>query len=91
MTLQRFVKVSEMAEEEDKKAVFPFHEMGLDDRVLKAIAKLGWVEPTLIQERAVPLILEGKDLLARSAGPRPCTREQHQCLLGCLFTQSIAP
>ena len=58
-----------MAEEEDKKAVFPFHEMGLDDRVLKAIAKLGWVEPTLIQERAVPLILEGKDLLARSAAP----------------------
>jgi len=45
--------------------VFPFHEMGLDDRILKAIAKLGWVEPTLIQERAVPLIMEGKDLLAR--------------------------
>ena len=55
-----------MTEEEDKKKVFPFHEMGLDDRILKAIAKLGWVEPTLIQERAVPLIMEGKDLLARS-------------------------
>lgn len=54
-----------MVEDDDKKKVFPFHEMGLDDRVLKAIAKLGWVEPTLIQERAVPLILEGKDLLAR--------------------------
>ena len=54
-----------MTEEEDKKKVFPFHEMGLDDRILKAIAKLGWVEPTLIQERAVPLIMEGKDLLAR--------------------------
>ena len=38
-----------MVEEDDKKKVFPFHEMGLDDRVLKAIAKLGWVEPTLIQ------------------------------------------
>ena len=56
----------QMTEEEDKKKVFPFHEMGLDDRILKAIAKLGWVEPTLIQERAVPLIMEGKDLLARS-------------------------
>ena len=55
-----------MTEEEDKKKVFPFHEMGLDDRILKAIAKLGWIEPTLIQERAVPLIMEGKDLLARS-------------------------
>ena len=38
-----------MVEDDDKKKVFPFHEMGLDDRVLKAIAKLGWVEPTLIQ------------------------------------------
>lgn len=26
-----------------------FHEMGLDDRLLKAIAKLGWGHPTLIQ------------------------------------------
>jgi ATP-dependent RNA helicase DDX56/DBP9 len=52
-------------DKKDVKKVFPFHEMGLDDRILKAIAKLGWVEPTLIQERAVPLVLEGKDLLAR--------------------------
>jgi ATP-dependent RNA helicase DDX56/DBP9 len=45
--------------------VLPFHEMGLDDRLQKAIAKLGWAMPTLIQERAIPLILEGKDVLAR--------------------------
>ena len=51
--------------DEDKKKTFPFHEMGLDDRILKAIAKLGWINPTLIQERAIPLIIEGKDLLAR--------------------------
>ncbi|KAI4901015.1 hypothetical protein NFI96_010352 [Prochilodus magdalenae] len=43
-----------------------FHEMGLDDRLLKAIADLGWAEPTLIQEKAIPLALEGKDLLARA-------------------------
>merc|ERR1719319_1739435 len=53
-----------MTEEEDEKKL-PFHEMGLDDRILKAIAKLGWIEPTLIQERGIPLVLEGKDLLAR--------------------------
>jgi superfamily II DNA/RNA helicase len=35
--------------EEEKKPVLPFHEMGLDDRILKAVAKLGWVQPTLIQ------------------------------------------
>ena len=57
--------MSSQESEEDKKKVFPFHEMGLDDRILKAIAKLGWVNPTLIQERGIPLIVEGKDLLAR--------------------------
>ncbi|XP_043105882.1 probable ATP-dependent RNA helicase DDX56 [Puntigrus tetrazona] len=43
-----------------------FHEMGLDDRLLKALADLGWSQPTLIQEKAIPLALEGKDLLARA-------------------------
>ncbi|KAM3873724.1 putative ATP-dependent RNA helicase DDX56 [Diretmus argenteus] len=43
-----------------------FHEMGLDDRLLKAVADLGWAHPTLIQEKAIPLALEGKDLLARA-------------------------
>lgn len=43
-----------------------FHEMGLDDRLLKAVADLGWSRPTLIQEKAIPLALEGKDLLARA-------------------------
>lgn len=52
-----------MEEVEEKRLAF--HEMGLDDRIQKAIAKLGWSSPTLIQERAIPLVLEGKDLLAR--------------------------
>ncbi|XP_077291896.1 putative ATP-dependent RNA helicase DDX56 isoform X2 [Arctopsyche grandis] len=43
-----------------------FHEMELDDRLLKAIAKLGWLSPTLVQERAIPLLLEGKDVLLRA-------------------------
>ncbi|XP_053574118.1 probable ATP-dependent RNA helicase DDX56 [Bombina bombina] len=47
-------------------ATVSFHELGLDDRLLKAIADLGWSKPTLIQEKAIPLALEGKDLLARA-------------------------
>ncbi|KAI3362502.1 hypothetical protein L3Q82_012787, partial [Scortum barcoo] len=31
----------------------------------QAVADLGWSQPTLIQEKAIPLALEGKDLLAR--------------------------
>ncbi|XP_037693174.1 probable ATP-dependent RNA helicase DDX56 isoform X2 [Choloepus didactylus] len=43
-----------------------FEHMGLDPRLLQAIADLGWSRPTLIQEKAIPLALEGKDLLARA-------------------------
>ncbi|CAG4991820.1 unnamed protein product [Colias eurytheme] len=43
-----------------------FHEMELDDRILKAISQLGWSNPTLIQETAIPLLLEGKDVLMRA-------------------------
>lgn len=32
----------------------------------QAIAKLGWVKPTLIQDKAITLALEGKDVLARA-------------------------
>ncbi|MGH0170407.1 UNVERIFIED_CONTAM: hypothetical protein FKN15_074629 [Acipenser sinensis] len=31
-----------------------------------ALADLGWAQPTLIQEKAIPLALDGKDLLARA-------------------------
>ena len=54
-----------MSSDDDDIKVIPFHEMGLDDRLLKAIAKLGWCRPTMIQEQAIPLILNGKDVLAR--------------------------
>ncbi|XP_022705838.1 probable ATP-dependent RNA helicase DDX56 [Varroa jacobsoni] len=43
-----------------------FHEMGLDERIVKAIAALGWRQPTAVQEHAIPLALKGKDILARA-------------------------
>ncbi|XP_044516984.1 probable ATP-dependent RNA helicase DDX56 isoform X2 [Gracilinanus agilis] len=46
--------------------VLGFQHMGLDQRLLQAIAEQGWARPTLIQEKAIPLALEGKDLLARA-------------------------
>ncbi|KAL9704727.1 hypothetical protein quinque_008245 [Culex quinquefasciatus] len=54
-----------MTETDDKKPL-NFHQMELDDRILKGIAKLGWLCPTLIQEKAIPLLLEGKDVLVRA-------------------------
>ena len=52
------------ANEEEKS--LQFDEMGLDGRLIKAIADLGWKEPTLIQEKAIPLAIEKrKDILGR--------------------------
>ncbi|XP_068633682.1 probable ATP-dependent RNA helicase DDX56 [Battus philenor] len=50
--------------DEEKKVMF--HEMELDDRILQAISQLAWPHPTLIQETAIPLLLEGKDVLIRA-------------------------
>ena len=42
----------------------PFSKLGLSEPILKAIADLGYKEPTAIQRKAIPTILSGKDLIA---------------------------
>ncbi|SEK58511.1 ATP-dependent RNA helicase RhlE [Aquimarina amphilecti] len=41
-----------------------FNSLGLSDALLKAIEKKGYTTPSPIQEKAIPPILEGKDVLA---------------------------
>jgi ATP-dependent RNA helicase DDX56/DBP9 len=43
-----------------------FSSFHLDPRLLKALEKHGYVHPTLIQSKTIPLILEGKDILAKA-------------------------
>lgn len=40
-----------------------FSNLGLDARLLQGIAKLNFAHPTLVQAKAIPLALEGKDIL----------------------------
>lgn len=41
-----------------------FEELGLDDRLVKATSELGYINPTPIQEKAIPVLLGGtKDLI----------------------------
>ena len=40
-----------------------FEDLGLETGLLRAVQDLGYVEPTPIQEQAIPLALEGRDLL----------------------------
>src|SRR5690606_32394068 len=41
-----------------------FQSLGLSDALLKAISKQGYTQPSPIQQKAIPLILERKDVLA---------------------------
>ncbi len=41
-----------------------FNELGLSETTLGAVARLGYTEPTPVQEQAIPLVLEGRDLIA---------------------------
>uniref|UniRef100_A0A1D1Z4A6 RNA helicase n=1 Tax=Anthurium amnicola TaxID=1678845 RepID=A0A1D1Z4A6_9ARAE len=43
-----------------------FEELGLDPRLIRALAKKKIEKPTLIQQAAIPYILEGKDVVARA-------------------------
>ena len=43
-----------------------FDSFGLDARLLKSIAQQKYPEPTLVQTRAIPAALQGKDIIARS-------------------------
>ena len=42
----------------------PFEHLGLSPRALDAVEALGYREPTPVQERAIPLVLSGRDIIA---------------------------
>ncbi|KLU81235.1 ATP-dependent RNA helicase DBP9, variant [Magnaporthiopsis poae ATCC 64411] len=58
--------------EADAKPITPqqqgpsFADLGLDPRLLQAVAQQGFQAPTLIQSKAIPLVLDGKDVLAKA-------------------------
>merc|ERR1712137_669446 len=43
-----------------------FSSFGLDNRLVKAVSKAHFSHPTIVQSAAIPLALEGKDILARA-------------------------
>jgi ATP-dependent RNA helicase DeaD len=44
-----------------------FRKLGIIEPILKSIHEQGFVEPTEIQEKTIPLIVEGKDVIAGAA------------------------
>ncbi|CZS91385.1 probable ATP dependent RNA helicase [Rhynchosporium agropyri] len=54
------------AEVEGQKPDVSFAGLGLDSRLLQGITKQNFQNPTLVQSKAIPLALEGRDILARA-------------------------
>ncbi|HWO94467.1 MAG TPA: DEAD/DEAH box helicase [Dehalococcoidia bacterium] len=56
------------SEEEEAAVVVPpaFAELGIDEKVLRAIARMGYVTPTPIQHDAIPIVLRGRDLVGQA-------------------------
>lgn len=43
-----------------------FEDLGLNDKILKAINELGFEEPSKIQKEAIPVVLEGHDVIGQA-------------------------
>nr|XP_056716986.1 probable ATP-dependent RNA helicase DDX56 [Euleptes europaea] len=74
-----------------EEAELSFAHVGLDARLLQAIAELGWAKPTAVQEAAIPLALEGKDLLCRAKTGSGKTGAYALPLLQRLLSAKMAP
>ncbi len=44
-----------------------FDDLGLADELLRSLTRLGYEEPTPVQREAIPVLLEGKDVLGQAA------------------------
>ncbi|KAI9837778.1 MAG: ATP-dependent DNA/RNA helicase [Sarea resinae] len=56
----------EVTEAKDSSEEVSFDRLGLDPRILQGLVKEKFSKPTPVQAKAIPLALEGKDILARA-------------------------
>ncbi|CEF75110.1 ATP-dependent RNA helicase DBP9 [Fusarium graminearum PH-1] len=59
--VEKAIKPAQKQEEETS-----FVDLGLDPRLLQAIAQQKFAKPTLVQRKAIPLALNGQDVLAKA-------------------------
>ncbi|RZC66258.1 hypothetical protein C5167_009952 [Papaver somniferum] len=60
------IQNEKIKEEDEEEEVKTWEELGLDPRLISALNKNGIDKPTPIQISGIPLILEGKDVVARA-------------------------
>lgn len=57
-------QVQKPAQEQEEETSFAH--LGLDPRLLQAVAQQKFAKPTLVQRKAIPLALNGQDVLAKA-------------------------
>jgi ATP-dependent RNA helicase DeaD len=72
----------------EKKQADAFAALGLDKRLTAVLAELGYEEPTPVQAQAIPVLLEGRDLLGQAATGTGKTAAFALPLLQRLFVES---
>lgn len=50
----------------DEEKTWIQRDFGLDRRLVKGLSKLGFIYPTLVQSKCIPIALQGKDVLVRA-------------------------
>ena len=66
-TIEAQTEPVQAVEENQKSRAEPsFAELGLDPRLVQAIAKQNFEKPTLVQRKAIPLALKGQDVLCKA-------------------------
>ncbi|HEY3788910.1 MAG TPA: DEAD/DEAH box helicase, partial [Urbifossiella sp.] len=56
-----------MTEEKEAETTSGFAKLGLDPKIVESLTTLGYEEPTPIQREAIPLLLQGRDLVGLAA------------------------
>jgi ATP-dependent RNA helicase DeaD len=72
-------------------AAIDFRSLGLVEELLSVLAGLGYEEPTPVQREAIPLLLQGRDVLAQAATGTGKTAAFALPLLQRLVTAGVAP
>ena len=49
-----------------KKEIIKFKDYPLDNSIKRGLSELGFKEPLEVQEKVIPMIFEGKDLIVKS-------------------------
>ena len=63
LDVKRFVEEDELKQSDQVSSDIGFTDLELIPELLRAIHDVGYVEPTPIQARAIPIVLKGRDLL----------------------------